>query len=105
MNFIKNPEELKKILDDNNPDLVLIDVRTPEEFSSSHIKGAVNINIYNPNFSSKIKDLDPEKKYIVYCRSGNRSLAAYQQMNTINLKVNNCIFGMMSIDGSVLEIE
>lgn len=51
----------------------LVDVRTPGEYSASHIEGAVNIDYENQSFENKIKKLDTSKTYFVYCRSGNRS--------------------------------
>ena len=52
---------------------VLLDVRTPAEFSAGHIDKAVNIDFENQSFESDIKKLDTSKTYFVYCRSGNRS--------------------------------
>lgn len=52
---------------------ILIDVRTPAEFSAGHIQGATNIDFENSNFISEVEKLDPAKTYFVYCRSGNRS--------------------------------
>jgi rhodanese-related sulfurtransferase len=105
MNFIKTPQELKQILDTNNSNLVLLDVRTPAEFNSGHLKGAINIDVTSPDFSAKISQLDSNKEYIVYCRSGGRSMSAYQQMTAMGFKTSNCLFGMMSVDGSGLEVE
>ena len=58
----------------------VIDVRTPAEFSSGHLEGAVNIDIASPDFAAQIAELDPKKTYAVYCRSGNRSGVATTQM-------------------------
>lgn len=57
-------------------DVVLIDVRTPEEFAEGHLEGAVNINLQGADFEGEIAELDPEGTYVVYCRSGNRSAQA-----------------------------
>lgn len=65
-------EELKKILEEN-PDAVVLDVRTPGEVSQGKIPGATTINIMDRQFTEKIKALDKDKTYLVYCRSGNRS--------------------------------
>jgi phage shock protein E len=58
----------------------LIDVRTPEEFAEGYVKGAVNIDVSNPNFESQIASLDKNAAYSIYCRSGNRSAAAIEIM-------------------------
>lgn len=61
-------------------DLTIIDVRTPEEYAEGHLEGAINIDIYAPDFEKQIKALDPSGNYAVYCRSGNRSSAAVALM-------------------------
>jgi phage shock protein E len=68
---------------------VLIDVRSPEEFSQGHLAGAININVESPTFGSEIWQLDPEKEYLVYCRSGRRSEIALQQMESMGLNATN----------------
>ena len=52
---------------------VILDIRTPEEFDQGIIKGAVNIDFYEPTFSTDLDALDKDAHYVVYCRSGNRS--------------------------------
>lgn len=58
------------------PDVVTLDVRSPEEFAEGHIEGAINIDINGPDFAGEVAQLDPNVTYAVYCRSGNRSAAA-----------------------------
>jgi len=53
--------------------VVLLDVRTAEEFAEGHIEGATNIDFYSPTFGNDILALDAGQEYAVYCRSGNRS--------------------------------
>lgn len=76
------PREAKAIIDKNrgNPNFVILDVRTPEEFQSGHIKGAINIDFYAPDFAQKLDKLDKGKVYVVYCRSGHRSAQAVSLM-------------------------
>lgn len=65
---------------------VLLDVRTPEEFSVGHIQSAINIDFQNQSFLSDIKNLDNSKTYFVYCRSGNRSGKAISIMKENGFK-------------------
>jgi phage shock protein E len=59
---------------DNPPeDLVVLDVRTPEEFAEGHLDGAVLIDFYDADFAEQLAALDPDVPYLVICRSGNRS--------------------------------
>ena len=58
----------------NDQDLIILDVRTPWEFSDDHIGGAVNLDCTDPDFNEQIKKLDKGKYYIIYCRSGRRSV-------------------------------
>jgi phage shock protein E len=64
----------------------VIDVRTQEEFNEGHIKDAVLINFYDPSFKTKISELDKNGKYLVFCRSGNRSGKAVVIMNQMGIK-------------------
>ena len=59
----------------NNPpeDLVILDVRTPEEFAEGHIDGAIMVDFYSDDFADQLAELDPDVPYLLYCRSGNRS--------------------------------
>lgn len=61
-------------------DYIILDVRTPEEFSEKHIPGA--INIANETIGSEeIPELpDKDQLILVYCRSGNRSKQASEKL-------------------------
>ena len=87
--FQANAQESKhKILDKvtfqdslNQHSILLIDVRTPEEFKAGHIKHAKNINFLNPEFfKAEIEKIDKSKPVYIYCRSGNRSNKAALKM-------------------------
>jgi len=56
-----------------NSSIQLLDVRTPSEFQSGHIKGSVNINYYDQDFSTQVLKLHKNSPVYVYCRSGVRS--------------------------------
>ncbi len=66
---------------------VLLDVRTPAEFNSGHIKGAINIDINQNDAYSKIDKLNTKAKYIVYCRTQNRSQVVGNYMISKGFKV------------------
>lgn len=63
-----------------DPEAPVIDVRTPGEFANGHLAGAVNVDIFAPDFQQQIEALDlPEEGPVyLYCRSGNRSGKAEQ---------------------------
>jgi phage shock protein E len=55
----------------NSDDHFLLDVRTPEEFASGHIEGAVNIPV--EILGSYLDEVPQDQPVVLYCRSGNRS--------------------------------
>lgn len=57
-----------------NPDVILLDVRTPEEYGRGHIPGARNIPL--DDLRDRLKELDPAKPVYVNCQSGLRSYLA-----------------------------
>jgi len=73
----------QKLLDTN---IVLIDVRTPQEYTQGHIEGALNIDFYGDNFESEMKAIDQSKTILVYCKSGNRSGKAVSIIAKNNFK-------------------
>jgi rhodanese-related sulfurtransferase len=64
----------QKIRSDDS--IVIIDVRTPQEFNQGHIPDSLLIDIHSPTFPKRIKELDKSKDYYIYCRSGSRSYHA-----------------------------
>jgi len=77
-------EYIKKNRDNSN--FVILDIRTPEEFASGHIEGAININFRSDNFTNEMNKLDRNKTYFVYCRTGNRSYEAVNIMAGLNFR-------------------
>jgi rhodanese-related sulfurtransferase len=73
------PDEAEKLLKDKK-DVVVLDVRTPEEYSAGHIAGAKNVNFMASDFEKQIAQLDPSKSYLVHCASGGRSSKAVKIM-------------------------
>lgn len=65
---------------ETEPELVILDVRTPGEFELFFIKGAINIDAQGPHFEEAVGALDKTKKYLVHCQSGERSKAAIETL-------------------------
>ena len=80
----------------NNPDFVTIDVRTREEFTGGHIENATNIDFYSETFRGMLNNLDKNKTYLIYCRSGARSGSTLDIMDELNFdEVYNILGGML----------
>ncbi len=60
--------------------VVLMDVRTPEEYAQGHIEGAVNINWFDPDFSTQVERIGKDETIFVYCKVGGRSAKAQKRL-------------------------
>ena len=56
-----------------DPNVVILDVRTPVEFKLGRLADAVNINYYSFSFKNRIRELDRDKTYLLHCQTGVRS--------------------------------
>ena len=63
-----------------NPEFIILDVRTSDEYNSGHIANALNIDYKSADFKNNVSKLDRDKTYITYCHSGRRSTAASKIM-------------------------
>lgn len=80
----------------NTPGGILLDVRSPAEFSRGTIKGARNMNISDASFNQKMASLDASKTYFVFCAAGARSAAACSRLSAAGFKVYNLAGGVNS---------
>ncbi len=81
----------------NNPNVVVLDVRSAEEFKEVHIEGAVNIDQAQNNFIEKAKATLPiDKTIAVYCRSGRRSANAAGKLAAEGYKCMNLKGGILA---------
>jgi phage shock protein E len=71
--LLVSPEDAAATIADAPENLVVLDVRTAEEFDEGHIDGAVMLDFYRDDFADELAKLDPDVPYVLYCRSGNRS--------------------------------
>ena len=79
--------------------LKLIDVREVEEVEAGHIPGIINIPL--SVLETRMPELDKSEKYIVVCRSGNRSGMATQLLESHGFDVTNMVGGMLEWQGEV----
>ena len=84
MNYKLIPFESAKNMIEKN-DVLLIDVRTANEYDLMHIKNAINIPVNE--IEQRIFQVDSTHPLMVYCSSGARSKTAIQILN--NLGYNN----------------
>lgn len=93
---VLNKTQFEQAIQDKG--VVLIDVRTPEEFAQGAIEGAKNIDFFNQqNFIKQISSLDKSEPVYVYCRSGNRSMKAARQLVSLGFeKVYDLAGGYMA---------
>lgn len=93
-------DEVKSLVDSFNDqdNLVIIDVRTNEEYKEGHIKNSINIPVDNIEKINYRKDT----KIVLYCRSGNRSNQAALKLK--NLGYEN-IYDMGGINYWTYDLE
>lgn len=82
---------------------VIIDVRSKSEFSKGKIHNAMNIDIFSPNFNDRVKNMDPNKQYFLYCQSGMRSKRACRRMLKFGFEeVTNLKGGISNYEGRIV---
>ena len=88
-----------------NADFVILDIRTPGEYHSGHIKDAILIDYYSKSFVEEIGRLDKEKTYLVYCRSGNRSARTMDLLKKLQFqKIYHLATGIISWNAAGLPL-
>ncbi len=89
----------------NNPDAVVLDVRSKWEYDSGHIPGAIHLDFFSPMLEAELNRLDKDKKYLVYCRSGARSYTACHVMEGLGFKkLANMMGGLFAWQGELTTV-
>jgi rhodanese-related sulfurtransferase len=78
-------KKAKKLIS-SKKDLIILDIRTPEEYEEGHIEDSVLIDFYDALFTKRLNVLDKNKTYLIYCRSGHRSALALSAMKDLGFK-------------------
>lgn len=90
-----SPAELNKV----NKDILLVDVRTPQEYASGHVENSINIDFKANNFKDLIGQLDKNQEVYVYCKVGGRSGNAAKMMEDMGFKK------IYDLEGGILQWE
>ena len=83
----------------NTPNAILIDCRTASEFDHSHLEHAMNIDYLDYDFLDKLEALDTKETYLVYCRTGRRSV------RTCMLMKNSGFEDIYNLDGGLVALQ
>ena len=88
--FLKNVKagQAKEIIIKNidNPNFIILDMRTPNEYNKGHLKNAQLINFYDKDVIRQLNKLDKTKTYLVYCGIGYRSKITSNKMEKMGFK-------------------
>ena len=78
-------------------DMILLDVRSPEEYREGALKGAVNIPL--EELEIRIGELDPDRPVVVYCARGSKSLIAARFLDENGFWAIACAGGLAGYRG------
>ncbi|NNF58179.1 MAG: rhodanese-like domain-containing protein [Rhodothermaceae bacterium] len=86
----------------HEPDALILDVRTPEEYAAGHLDGAVNINLFADDFAERVDAFDRDRPVYLYCGSGQRSGRAARLMEEMGFEepVNVGGYGALKAAGA-----
>lgn len=76
-------------------DVVIVDVRSREEYAQKHVKKAVNIPL--EQLKEKMNTLPADKKIIVYCQRGGSSMMAARELSQKGYRTGSLIGGMEAL--------
>ncbi len=82
------PDKGYQMWKEKSQEVVILDVRTPGEYQSGHVKGAMNVDYY-ANFEAEVQKLPKDKVYLLHCASGRRSGEATAIMRRLGYKAYN----------------
>ncbi len=88
--------------------VIVLDVRTPKEYVTGHIEGALNINIAETDFSERVSKLDRDKTYIVHCSANvenGRSAKSLEIMSSLGFeKLLNMEVDLQQKTGQIVKL-
>ena len=78
-----SPAKAAEVIAEQPDGLVVLDIRTPEEFNEARLADAIMVDYYAPDFADQLDRLDKDVPYVLYCRTGNRSSDAVKTMKSL----------------------
>lgn len=87
-----NVHEAEKLLNEDS-EWVLLDIRRQREYDKEHIANAVHADYFSKDFNMKLAELDKDKPYVIYCKSGSRSDETVRRMNELGISQVHIIGG------------
>lgn len=89
-----HPQQAAQWLE-SDKNVVVLDVRTADEFRTGHLKNAVNVDYTAPDFEQQLAKLDRSKPYLLHCALGGRSTKALPVLQKLGFE------GVRHLDGGI----
>ena len=90
------PADAAQVIADAPEGLVVLDIRTPDEFNAARLADAIMVDFYADDFAAQLDTLDKDLPYVMYCNSGNRSSEAVKTMEDLGF------LEVYAIDGGIV---
>jgi len=90
-------DQASKALKQKKSKVFVLDVRKPEEYAKGHLKGAVLMDYYQPDFEAKLKTIPKTSSILIYCATGRRSAETMKKLEGLGYKnVDNMLGGFVA---------
>jgi rhodanese-related sulfurtransferase len=90
-------DQLRELLSHETDTRVFIDVRTPEEYATAHIRGVLNTPL--DEIEEFAEELKPFEEIVVHCRTGMRASDACERLEILGVQ------NLVHVDGGIKEWE
>jgi len=98
-NYNISADEAHRLIEEHasDPNFMIIDVRSEDEYKQGHLANAVNLLYTSPDFTEIMQQHGKEKTYLFYCLFGGRSMNAMQKLLPLGFK------NVYNLDGGIEE--
>lgn len=76
-------KHITEVSQDELENVILVDVRTPEEFNAGHLDNSLNIDWLGDSFTEEFGKINKDNTIYLYCRSGRRSADAAKYLDSL----------------------